>query len=353
VWAAALIKELKNEANRLPPMRLQSIFFGGGTPSLMRPETVGSIISDATKLWAPTKNIEITLEANPSSIDSNKFVGFKSSGINRLSIGIQSLKEKYLKFLGRKHSVAEAKQAIRLAQRFFERISIDMIYALPDQTNEQWEEELSEALGLIDSAKNQHISCYQLTIEPNTPFQKSYDQGDILLPSENKSVGLYELTNDLLASQNLSQYEISNYATSENQCQHNLHVWSGGQYIGIGPGAHGRCRINNVMYATQGIKPPGQWLKQVQEIGHGKKKECPVSKSERAKELIILGLRLNQGFNLENIENTGGRDRYEIISQANLRHLEDSKLIIHQDQNIKATRQGRLVINELINQIII
>lgn len=352
IWCSAIITELQNEAKRLPRRILQSIFFGGGTPSLMEPETVATIISHAKRLWKPKKRLEITLEANPTSVDSYKFEGFRKAGITRLSLGLQSLNQHQLEFLGRKHSVEEGRTAIDLAQSFFDRISIDMIYALPNQSRKEWEIELSEALELINNAHNQHISCYQLTIEPNTPFEKSYDQGKILLPPENKSIDLYETTGEILAKHKILQYEISNYATAKNECQHNVHIWSGGEYVGVGPGAHGRITIDDEVTATHCIKPPFQWLKQVHAIGHGKKEEYNVAKIDRAKELVILGLRLNKGLNLEHMENIGQRDKYDIISRINIQYLEDGGLIKQENNNIKATRRGKLLINELIKQII-
>jgi len=276
-WRDALLRELAYEAARTPGQKLQSIFFGGGTPSLMHSETAAAVIAEAKSAWPSEDEIEITLEANPGTVDAERFEAFRAAGINRLSLGVQSFDDAQLKFLGRRHSADEAKRAIALAGETFERLSFDLIYARPGQSADMWREELNAALDVLDNAGGAHLSCYQLTIETNTPFENAYARGDFTLPDEEGGSDLYDLTQDILGDAGLPAYEISNHARPGDACRHNVHVWQGGAYAGIGPGAHGRVIVDGQAHATQRHKPPAKWLKQVGEHGHGGQRDDIVS----------------------------------------------------------------------------
>lgn len=321
-YAQALIAELEHMAARVPGRALSSIFFGGGTPSLMSPDTVGALIDRAKSLFhvADMSAIEITLEANPTSVEAEKFAGFKAAGVNRVSLGVQSLRAESLKFLGREHSAGEALKAVELAATIFPRFSFDLIYALPDQTVEAWKNELQEALKYVQS----HMSLYQLTIEENTAFHHAYHQKKAFaLPVDNLAATLYEVTQEVMEAHGLPAYEISNHAKHGEESRHNLAYWLGHEYIGIGSGAHGRLQYmdmgngqiearrpsslerascdfqqkitearNNSWHATACIKSPERWLEAVQTHGHGLEINDGLSARERLEEHLMMRLRL-------------------------------------------------------------
>jgi putative oxygen-independent coproporphyrinogen III oxidase len=348
IWRDALLKELAFEAARNPGAALQSIFFGGGTPSLMDATTTKAVIDAAKMHWAPIDDLEITLEANPGTVDLERFSAFHDAGVNRLSLGVQSLDDEQLKFLGRRHSATEARTAIKEAGQTFNRLSFDLIYARPNQTTAQWERELSNALELLSSANGGHLSCYQLTIEEHTPFKRDHDRGVFILPDENGGSDLFDLTQDILVAAGLPAYEVSNHAKEGDACRHNLHVWQGGSYTGIGPGAHGRIRQGETIHATQRLKPPAQWLKRVTQEGHGSQSEAALTAEQRGQELVMLSMRLTQGLDLSRLEDLTGLPRYDIMSQENLALLEIEGLINITSDRVKATSRGRLVLNAVI-----
>ena len=288
-WRKALLRELHYWHAQLPNLTISSIFFGGGTPSLMQPETVAALIAETKRLWPATAECEITLEANPTSVEAQKFKELRAAGVNRVSLGVQSLKTESLTFLGREHSASEALAAIELAANIFPRYSFDLIYALPNQTAAAWRAELREALAYARG----HLSLYQLTIEQNTAFHHAYHIGkEFILPEENLAAELYLVTQEMMADAGMPAYEISNYAASGEESRHNLSYWRGEAYLGIGPGAHGRVDLNGIRYATNTLKSPERWLEAVNRQGHGLEEKLTLSIAERAEEKILMGLRL-------------------------------------------------------------
>uniref|UniRef100_UPI0013DB79AA radical SAM family heme chaperone HemW n=1 Tax=Sandarakinorhabdus rubra TaxID=2672568 RepID=UPI0013DB79AA len=287
-WAGALLTDLAFEAARLPGRRLASIFFGGGTPSLMPPATVAAVIEAATRHWAPEPDIEITLEANPSSVEAARFAGFAAAGVNRLSLGVQALDDAALTLLGRPHDVAAALAALDIAQSTFARVSFDLIYDRPGMTREAWDAELARALGFGTT----HLSLYQLTIEPGTRFAALHARGQLVMPDEDTSADLFAMTQAMTAAAGLPAYEISNHARPGLESRHNLTYWRYGDYAGIGPGAHGRRKG----VATLRRKKPEQWLAGVAEAGHGMDSETVLAPLERAREALVMGLRLAEGL---------------------------------------------------------
>lgn len=289
---AALRAELRYEAARLGPRRLGSIFFGGGTPSLMAPSSVAALIDDAAGLFAIDPEIEITLEANPTSVEAARFVGYRAAGVNRVSMGVQSLDDAALRFLGRTHSSADAMTAVRLARDIFPRVSFDLIYARPGQSHADWQAELSRALEVgLD-----HLSLYQLTIEPGTQFATRYARAEFALPDDDEAAALYDATGEIAARYGLHAYEISNYARPGQESRHNLAYWRYQDYAGLGPGAHGRIAIGDQLLATRRHRAPEEWAQRVQNAGHGTAEEQAVEPDERAREAVLMGLRLTEGI---------------------------------------------------------
>jgi len=290
-FAAALRAELAWEAARLGRRPLASMFFGGGTPSLMAPETVAALIADARWLFAPDDDIEITLEANPTSVEAAKLAAFRDAGVNRVSLGVQSLDPEALRRLGRRHTVKQAVAALELARSLFPRVSFDLIYARPRQNVESWRRELREALGLVSD----HLSLYQLTIEPGTAFEAQHRRGELLLPDPDTAAALYDTTVEEAARLGLLAYEVSNYARPGGESRHNLAYWRYGDYAGIGPGAHGRVTLNGDLLATRRHRAPEPWAERVERDGHGTTREEAVAPVERAREMLLMGLRLAEG----------------------------------------------------------
>ncbi len=352
VWQDALLKELAFEAARTQGAKLQSIFFGGGTPSLMEADTVAAVIDGAKKAWPTDEEIEITLEANPGTVDAERFTAFRDAGVNRLSLGVQSLDDSQLEFLGRRHTAAEAQRAIALAGKTFPRLSFDLIYARPDQTAEEWRSELTRALDVLQSAGGAHLSVYQLTIEDNTPFKTAHTRGDFTLPDEDGGSDLYDVTQDILSVAGLPAYEISNHARPGYACRHNVHVWQGGAYAGIGPGAHGRVTVDGQVHATARLKPPAQWLKRVAEHGHGSQRDDALTARDRAIEMVFIGLRLSDGLDLGHLERLSGVKRFDVISKDRLKGLVADGVIDHSGDTVRATPRGRLVLNAVVAELI-
>ena len=298
-WRQSYVKELEYYAEHLSNRPVSSIFFGGGTPSLMEPATVELVLNTITRLWPKTRDIEITLEANPTSVEADKFAAFKTAGVNRLSLGVQALREDALKFLGRKHDVHQAQSAIDLARQFFPRFSFDLIYARHDQTPESWEKELREALTLASD----HLSLYQLTIEPSTQFYTLAQRGEPLTAPDEPAALMYELTQKILTAAGLPAYEISNHARPGQESRHNLTYWHYEDYIGIGPGAHGRYQRHTENYlqrlATDNHRAPEVWMKQVRADRHGQRQCEAVDMKTAMREALMMGLRLPEGISYE------------------------------------------------------
>jgi putative oxygen-independent coproporphyrinogen III oxidase len=290
-FARAFAAEIAHTAARVPGRTVSSIFFGGGTPSLMAPPTVAAILDAVAKGWAVAADAEVTLEANPTSVESVRFHDYRACGINRVSLGVQALDDAALKELGRLHSAREALDAVATARRCFERFSFDLIYARPGQTQHQWESELKRAIAV----GSDHLSLYQLTIEEETPFAALHQAGKLVLPDRDTARGLYDSTQEVCALHGLPAYEVSNHARRGAECRHNLIYWRYGEYAGIGPGAHGRLKVGDARRATATERQPERWLMRVEVAGHGVVSDEALSRSAQADELLLMGLRLTEG----------------------------------------------------------
>jgi oxygen-independent coproporphyrinogen-3 oxidase len=311
----------------------------------MQPSTVGGILDEIGGLWEIEPGAEVTLEANPSSVEADRFRGYRAAGVNRVSLGVQSLRDSDLKQLGRLHSVAEAKAAIAVASNTFERFSFDLIYARPGQTAEAWRAELEEALAMAGG----HLSLYQLTIEDGTPFAALHAAGKLRVPDGEHARALYELTNEITAANGLPAYEISNHAVPGEESQHNLLYWRYGEYAGIGPGAHGRLIMGRERWATMNERVPERWLSQVEETGEGWIEAEPLSPREQADEMLLMGLRINEGLDLDRFERIGGKQMDPVlISQLVGQGLLETSA---NGRRIKATMAGRMVLNEVVLQL--
>ena len=325
---------------------VSSVFFGGGTPSLMKPSTTAALLDHVASLWSIMPGAEVTLEANPNSVEAERFAGYKSAGVNRVSIGVQSLRDDELKKLGRLHSVAEAKTAIDVARRTFERFTFDLIYARPAQTAKAWREELQEALTMAGD----HLSLYQLTIEPDTPFAKLHAAGKLIVPDGDAALELYEITQDMTAAAGLPAYEISNHARPGQESQHNLLYWRYGAYAGVGPGAHGRLVQEGVRTSTATERNPEAWAALVETQGHGFTEQDVLSRTEAADEMLLMGLRLHEGLDLTRLANLGGLQpsaaALEDLTQLGL--LEFVPEARNSARRVRATGQGRFILNELV-----
>jgi putative oxygen-independent coproporphyrinogen III oxidase len=339
-WRSALLTELNHYAEQTQGRELQSIFFGGGTPSLMEPKTVQALIEEVHKLWPTASDLEITLEANPGTVDMERFKSFQQAGINRLSMGIQSLHDDQLQFLGRKHSAAEALTALQMARDIFPRYSFDLIYARPNQTLIAWEKELSHALTLAGD----HLSLYQLTIEPGTSFYTRHNRGDFQIPQDDLAADLYTLTEQVMRAAGRPSYEVSNYAQPGQESRHNLMYWRYKDYIGVGPGAHGRLTRDGIKTATKGIRGPELWLQAVEAKGHGAAEKTVINSEQQVQERLMMGLRLTEGVPLNEIE--------ESISLQKLAILEEGGFITMGGSNLKLTPEGRLCLNAVLVQLL-
>lgn len=340
------IRELRYMASLTPGRRVNSIFFGGGTPSLMSSSMVGLLLDAIAGEWTVDENAEITLEANPSSVEAERFQGYASAGVNRVSLGVQSLKDEDLKKLGRLHNGAEARKALEVANHYFDRVSFDMIYARPGQTVESWTSELGEALGLA----GEHLSLYQLTIEPGTAYAALYDAGKLTIPEEDEAQALYEATTEVCAQKGLLPYEVSNYAVPGQESRHNLIYWRYGDYAGVGPGAHGRLTVaggSRLAFANR--KHPETWCDRAICEGHGIEIREELDKRAQAEEMLLMGLRLLEGVDLARLEAFTG---YLIDRQA-LDYLASDGLIDegYESGRLRATEEGRLVLNSLIAEV--
>jgi len=349
-WKNALVQEIETTANHFPNLTAKSIFFGGGTPSLMEPETVSAAIETIKKHWAPKEEIEITLEANPSSVEATRFAGYNEAGVNRLSVGVQSLKDDTLKFLGRLHDASEARRALNVAQDNFERVSFDLIYALPGQSLSSWKEELLEALRF----GTDHISLYQLTIEEGTAFYHQFHRGKFKMPDEDHAAALFDLTQGVTAGAGLPAYEISNHAKPGYQSKHNLAYWQGDPYVGIGPGAHGRLPTANSgdAFAHAQIKRPEDWLSAVVSRGTGLDSLDFICARDRAVEAILTGLRLQDGINIPAWHQKFGQTFGDIINLDALADMSSTGHVCHNETILKLTAKGRPLLNFILGKLV-
>jgi oxygen-independent coproporphyrinogen-3 oxidase len=342
-FAKALTAELKWFADITPGRKVSSIFFGGGTPSLMPPAAVAEVIDQIAQLWPVADTVEITLEANPTSAEAENFRGYRTAGVNRVSVGVQALNEADLKALGRQHTPNEALKAFRLAAKVFPRVSFDMIYARPQQTLDGWRDELTRALGEQEG----HMSLYQLTIEPGTVYFDLHAKGSLIVPDEDKATDLFELTQTLTEKHGLSAYEVSNHASEGQESRHNLLYWRYGEYVGVGPGAHARIAEGENRRAIVMEKYPETWRKLVNEKGHGIVEDNVVLPVDQASEYLIMGLRVSDGIDLTRYERLKGQPM-DPIKIAGLKSL---GLIKREGQRLMATTQGRRLLNALITEL--
>jgi putative oxygen-independent coproporphyrinogen III oxidase len=340
-WRDALLADLAHEARRLPGRRLTSIFFGGGTPSLMDPSIAGSIIEAAHEHWIPSDEVEITLEANPNSVEAARFADLASVGVNRLSLGIQSFDEKALRFLGRAHSAREGLDAIDVAQRHFRRVSFDLIYALPGETEASWATTLQFALGLGTS----HLSLYQLTIEPGTRYATMVTKGEFQPLDVDRAAHLFELTDATTAAAGMPGYEISNHARPGQESRHNLTYWRYGDYAGIGPGAHGR----RLGMRTVRHRKPENYLSGIARNGHGIVEEAALAPGEAADEALVMGLRLAEGIDPDAIAARFGLK--SIVDEAKVNRLVNSGHLMRDGSRIALTSSGRLLLDAILSEI--
>ena len=341
---AALRTELAWEAARLGPRLVNSIFFGGGTPSLMAPESVASLIEDAGRLFTLAAGAEITLEANPTSIEAGRFAAYRAGGVNRVSIGVQSFDEAALKFLGRQHNAAQAIAAIELGAKIFPRISFDLIYARPEQTEAAWRAELRQALSLAAD----HLSLYQLTIEEGTKFATLYGRGEFVLPKEELAARLYEATAEEGARFGLAPYEISNYARPGAESRHNLAYWRYQDYAGIGPGAHGRVSVGGKLLATSRHRAPEAWMERVQRDGHGTTEEAAITPADQAREALLMGLRLAEGVSIPYFTARTGVALEDAVEADMLAACIEEGYLTLTPERITATTQGRHRLDALL-----
>ena len=340
-WRDALLADLAHEAALLPGRKLSSIFFGGGTPSLMDPRTVEAIIHAATNHWVPAADLEITLEANPNSVEAARFADLSKAGVNRLSLGLQSFDDDALRFLGRAHSSREGFAALEIAQKNFRRVSFDLIYAMPGETESSWSASLAQALSLGTS----HLSLYQLTIEPGTRFATMVARGQFE-PLDPESAGaLYELTDGMTSAAGIASYEISNYARAGQQSRHNLAYWRYGDYAGIGPGAHGR----RVGMRTMRHRKPENFLSAVQRNGHGILEEAVLSRTEAADEALVMGLRLREGVDAGAIAERFGLG--PVVDWSRVERLVVSGHLTLDGTRIALTAAGRLLLDHILGEI--
>lgn len=344
-WQAVYLSELDRLALETPGRVLNTIFFGGGTPSMMDPSLVHAILDRTRALWPMGNAPEITLEANPTSVEAGRFQGYRDAGVSRVSMGIQALNDTDLKRLGRLHSAAEAMTAFDTARSVFDRVSFDLIYARQDQTLAAWEAELKQALNLaID-----HLSLYQLTIEDGTAFGARHAAGGLRgLPDDDIAADMYALTQDITGTHGMPAYEVSNHAADGAQSQHNLIYWRGGDYIGIGPGAHGRLTLNGTRFATDTPLGPLDWLRQVEKTGNGENPRDPLPMSERATEYLMMSLRLSEGTDVARYEAMGAQ-----LPSEKLTDLQDLGLITLADGRLRATSNGMAVLNACLRELLV
>jgi len=340
-FASAFAREIETSAARAPGREVTSIFLGGGTPSLMKPQTVGAILDAIGRHWRVAPNAEVTLEANPTSVEATRFAGYRTAGVNRVSLGVQALDDASLKALGRLHTAREALDAVAIARKSFERYSFDLIYARPDQTPGMWADELKLAI----SEAAEHLSLYQLTIEEGTPFFGLHAAGRLKTPDEAVARALYDVTQEVCGQHGLPAYEISNHARAGAECQHNLVYWRGEEYAGVGPGAHGRLDIDGVRHAIATEKRPEAWLMRVEASGHGVVTDDLLNSEERADEFLLMGLRLAEGIDPARYTDLSGRaldpKRIAILR-------EEGAIMVDANGRLRVTQSGFPVLDAVV-----
>jgi putative oxygen-independent coproporphyrinogen III oxidase len=344
-WQRALLQELDHFAVQTGGRIVTSIFFGGGTPSLMPPGVAAALIEAVRTHWPVAEDLEVTLEANPSSAEASRFAALRDAGVNRLSIGLQSLDDTVLKFLGRAHSAAEARAAVEAAAASFARFSFDLIYGWGGHTTYRWRRDLADAIELA----GEHLSAYQLTIEPGTAFHRARTP----TAGEDTMADLYEATTDTLATAGLAAYEISNYARPGAACRHNLAIWQGIDYVGIGPGAHGRLTRDFTCHALQQHRLPDRWLKTVESQGHGTARQTPLGNIERREELLLLGLRLADGIERSRFRALTGFEVDQAVDANGLARVLDWGLVILDGQGLRVTPSGQLLLDAVLRELLV
>ncbi|MCE9506742.1 MAG: radical SAM family heme chaperone HemW [Alphaproteobacteria bacterium] len=347
-WQRGYLDELRYYREQTGPRLIKSIFFGGGTPSLMEPATVAAVISEVDKLWGLPAGTEVTLEANPTSVEVDKLRGFKAAGVNRVSLGVQSLRDAALRKLGRQHSAAEALAAVKTAASVFERYSFDLIYARPEQSLAGWKQELEEAL----EYSADHMSLYQLTIEEGTAYHTLHQRGELKIPDENAAADMYELTQEMMDRRGLPAYEISNHARPGAESQHNLVYWRYGDYAGVGPGAHGRLTIKAEKLATRAHKAPEVWLERVRKERHGSHPFEVIDFFKRGQEMLMMGLRLRDGVLLDDFLKETHTPLSRFIHAQRLQALLDEGFMELTEQHLRATAAGRQRLNAVLSHLV-
>ena len=346
-FARAFAREIAATAARVPGRTVTSIFLGGGTPSLMEPATVGAILDEIGKQWTVAPDVEVTMEANPSSVEAERFRGYRAAGVNRVSLGVQALNDRDLKFLGRLHNTEEALRAVEIARSTFPRLSFDLIYARrPDQTPAEWSAELKQALALAAD----HLSLYQLTIEEGTPFYALRNAGKLKVPDEDLAADLYPVTQEVCDAAGFPAYEISNHAAAGAECRHNLLYWRYHEYAGIGPGAHGRLRLADGRHATVAERGPEAWLEKVESWGDGLVVDDLLTPEEEGDELLLMGLRLVEGIDLGRYRGFAGRSLDEARLSDLLAHgmVERAANDAAGGERLRATRAGFFVLDAVV-----
>jgi oxygen-independent coproporphyrinogen-3 oxidase len=347
-WRDALTREIAYFQAMTPGRTLDAIFFGGGTPSLMPPETVEAVIAAARQGWRFSNAIEITLEANPGSVEADRFAGYAMAGVNRVSLGVQALNDDDLKFLGRMHSHAEALRALEIARETFARYSFDMIYARPGQSVEDWRRELDTALALAGG----HISVYQLTIEQGTAFHGLHQRGALQIPDEDTGAALYEATEATLNDAGLPRYEISNHAAPGHECAHNLIYWRAGEWAGAGPGAHGRLIQMGARNAFAQTRTPEAWIKRVENHGHATTSAEKLTADDVAAEALMMGLRLTEGVDLARFQQQTGGELIDFVDAAGLARLQSGGFVDLTSARLTATESGRQRLNAVLEMLL-
>ena len=348
-WRDALLRELDHFSALLPEATVTSIFFGGGTPSLMPPETAGAVIERAAARWHLAADAEITLEANPTSTEAVRLEDFRAAGVNRVSLGVQALDDRALTFLGRGHDAAEARRAVATARRIMPRSSFDLIYARPGQTVDAWRAELADALAFAGD----HLSLYQLTVEKGTPFWRLEREGAFALPEDDTARALYDLTQETMAAAGFAAYEVSNHARDGDACRHNLAYWRYDDYVGIGPGAHGRIEAaGGGRQATRQHAGPEAWLAAVERSGHGTAEARPLDTHGQAREMLMMGLRLAEGVSEAHLRARTGCDPDRVIDRAGLDRLVEAGYLERRGPRLRATAAGRPLLNSLLVELL-
>ncbi|HEX7823249.1 MAG TPA: radical SAM family heme chaperone HemW [Sphingobium sp.] len=344
-WRDALLADMAHEAARMGGGGpLSSIFFGGGTPSLMPPATIEAVIEAAGQHWAFAPDIEITMEANPNSAEAARFADVAAAGVNRVSLGVQSLHDKALAFLGRAHGAEEGLRAVELAQSLFERVSFDLIYALPGQSEADWDADLNRALAMGTG----HLSLYQLTIEPGTRFETMVRKGDFIPADPDHGATLYELTRDRTAAAGIPAYEVSNHARPGQESRHNLTYWRYGDYLGVGPGAHGRV----MGQATRRHKKPENWMAALAAQGHGIEEAVPLSPYERVTEALMMGLRLAEGVDLSALARRTGMEGTSLVNRSAAATLQTQGLVRLEGDHLTVTPEGMLLLDGILAELL-